>query len=596
MKRAKLAIIDEFGVLDPDARIAEVSLPSRLSAAAIRDAVTEQVDTDVPPLVDGLVATQVPLEVAPLVETQVETQVAAQVPPLVQSQVPPLVATAIAADATVVNAAAAAVTSEIADRDMLEGDDPRVPLEHLDDVYNEVFIDAQNRLALGIKKTGEVNIPHIETQSVDSPLLSTTQVTISDEAVLEPFASEVYLSGTVDSAGRAAEDVYDLRGRKPNWVLNEWKARMAALPPSTTALPPMDILVGAGQSNMGASDLLASGVEAPEISPLIYMYSPTTRTIINVRTASAGNRASWIPRALYAFAVEYVKNQLQPGRAVLMVNSGVGSSGFSTTSIVPAPAGYYNVNDSQGNPRTDVGSWEVGFTADPYNNYVKTVNWTTWALADSPATSAVKAFLWSQGESDTGRTPIQYTTQLDLLLNSFRTAFSVPTLPALIGSMVPDWVDTSSSAVKAIQTALEDTPRRVERTAYAFGPGGLPDFSHPIHWSAQGQLARGPIFWDAYLRSKWNVIGSEPIPPQQVTAKRLGPNVKVTWEHPPSAITTFKLEYKIDAGGWTEATLSGPAVREHTLSLALTSAQVATVRLSTTNSIGTSIPTREVQA
>lgn len=498
------------------------------------------------------------------------------------------VAEVIAEDPTVAAAAATAVTNEIAGRDLVETTDVRLPkvVTNYVDKYREAFTDIRKRIALGIRNDGVVEAPMLETKRIIFP----------NEGQKRIVANDTYIKGTVDNKGRHAEDALLRTGRVPDWILLRWKTRMAEISPATPTIPPMDIILGGGQSNMGStSDPIPTGVDFPQIDSRIYIWNVATQEIINLRDASQASKAIWVPRAIYAFAEEYAKKQLQPGRGILIVNAAVGSSGFSTTTIVPPPAGYYNVM-SDGVPRTDTGSWEVGMPEDPNNLYFRMVDIAVAARNAAPAGSVISLFMWSQGEADySTRIANDYKTLFDTLVSNLKTMLGINNLITLVGSMVPDWVVGNGNKI-ALQAALEDTPRRIERSAFAWGPEGLPDWQSPIHWSAQGQLARGAIFWDAYLRAKWNVATTEPMPPQKVQAKRIGPNVLVTWEHPPSAISSFKLEYKVDSGSWTEFALSGPVVREATLPLALTSSQIVSVRLSTTNSVGLSITTREVQA
>ena len=77
-----------------------------------------------------------------------------------QVQVPPLVAAAIASDPTIAGAAANAVTEAVADLNILEGE-----IWEVED-YFRAWADTNGRMAIGIKKTGVVHIPLLETTSI----------------------------------------------------------------------------------------------------------------------------------------------------------------------------------------------------------------------------------------------------------------------------------------------------------------------------------------------------------------------------------------------------------------------------------------------
>ncbi|QFG10547.1 tail protein [Gordonia phage Gibbin] len=486
----------------------------------------------------------------------------------------------------IVDTLPAQLSGKISNLKLIEDGDVRVPLSFdgpVEEDYLEVFVDLLNRLSLGIRKNGSVEIPRILTKSVEFM-----------DGNLQSFPEDRFASGTVDAAGRVAEDAIDQYGRKPDWILSRWKSRMAALSGASTL--PMDIIVGGGQSNMGStSDTFATGVDLPPVNPNVYLWNNSQ--IVRIADMSESSQKSFVPRAIYAFADEYARKYLKPGRAVLIVNSGVGSSGFSTTTISPAPSGYKNVLNGDNSVNQNVGTWEVqNAIADPVHLYGRMITATKAAKAAAPAGSSYVAFLWSQGESDTTwRSQAQYSSLLDELIAGVRSELGVQ-IPALIGSMNPNWVDENSNR-KDVQTALEDTPRRVEKSAYAFGPYDLGDLQSNIHWAAQGQLARGPIFLSAYDRARWNVAATEPQPPQNLAVKRYGPNIQITWEHPPCGFTSFTLEHKIDSGSWTAISLpANSSPRSINVGLSLTASQVVSIRMRTVNSVGTSGYTREVLA
>jgi hypothetical protein len=499
-----------------------------------------------------------------------KTALAASVTTQAAAQVPPLVADAIANDPSVATSAAALAQS---DAGLARKSDPGVPaVQYLGDQYVVAQTDKVGRLSQGTLTDGTVHTPRAKADRSD----------IAGHVTEKLSATYGILKGTVDSAGRQAEDSIGSDGKVPAWVLQRWSERMPGIP-ADPAKRPMHIFVMGGQSNSAAADELPAAVEDLPVDPRCFQWNATLNTILPM--VSEGYN-----EAVYAsFAREYARTSLPDGYSVLVVPAGLGSTGFSTTSIDPPPAGYYYYG-------AGIGSWDRTLTSDPVNLYARMISRSLSAKAAAPAGSVFKGLLWSQGEADVAnRTESQYAALLDDMLNQARTDLSAPTMRAVIGSMVPEWVDALAIR-NTIQKALVDTPRRVERTAFAWGPENLTDMQSNIHWASQGQEARGPIFLDAYKRARYNVTGTEPIPPQKVTAKRTGGTVLVDWEHPPSRATSFELEYRVDAGGWTAFTLSAPLARNAELAITLPPASTFGVRLRTVNNVGISAYTREVRA
>lgn len=448
--------------------------------------------------------------------------------------------------------------------------------------YIEATLDQANRMIEGIKDDGTKHVPVLQTELLTIGTSSMSATTPPAFDTVGPDGSG-YQFAMVDPAGRVFENAVGEDGRAPDWVIAAQKMRAGTLSDPSF---PMDIIVGAGQSNMGSTpDPIISAIDLDNVDPRIYLWSSTEGL---VRFSDSVNRRVLTPRVILSFASEYARTQLAPGRNVLIVNGALGSTGFSTSSIVPTPAGYV----------AGPGTWDRTLTADPVNLYTQLVSWTNTAKSLVNSNSTLVALLISLGETDSdpgNKTQSQFAALLDDMIAQFRTDMSAPSLPVIIGSMQPDWTDASATRI-AIARAHEDTPRRVERAAYAWGPPDMPDWTGNVHWSAQGQIARGPIFFQAYKRSKWNVNGTEPLPPQNLTARRTGGNVLVSWEHPPSRINSFTLQYRIDGGTWTTVTLLDATSRSATLSLALAPTSTIGLQISTTNSVGTSNYSREVQA
>ena len=354
--------------------------------------------------------------------------------------------------------------------------------------------------------------------------------------------------------------------------------------PSPLVLPELDIVVAAGQSNATAAHSLPDTVEDEDIDPRIHQWNGSA--IVPMRPAPSHQNIGT------AFAQEYVK-QLKPDRGVLVVNCGRGTSGFSTVSVsrIPpeGPKYLYHVN-----PR--VGTWDPALgRAFGINHYNEMIAGVQTALGAAPSGSRIIAVLWSAGEADYPMTRSEYEAKLDDMIGAARAAWHSPTLRWLIGSQNPDWLDAQGPERHAIEAALADTPRRVERTAYCWGPENLPEPGVTVHWSPQGQRTRGRIFLRGWELARLNVTGAAPQPPQNPRAWRSGTAVYVTWEHPPSRFDSFTLEYRVNGGAWTELVLAEGSARAAVISDVEPKDAVG-IRLRTTNSLGDSVNTREICA
>lgn len=451
----------------------------------------------------------------------------------------------------------AAVTEDIAGRDLVEGTDARL-LDTDDTDVHFGLRDADGRTSFVANTDGTVEI---------------VLPTLAGGKLREQASHRGYMSGTIDATGRTAEDVYLEDGTKPQWVLDRWKDRMG-FGDSGSSRPRIHIVVCGGQSNAAVS----AGVSPPaglfDVHPRLTKWNRGTSAIVPLPTSEG--------YLLPSFAREYIKT-VPDDVQVLVVPCGWGETGFTTTSLASQP-GYTTVTN---------GTWDRTLTADPKNLYAMMVaDLAAARVAAAPLSSEapkVVALLWSQGEADIAMTESAYAAKLDDLIAQFRTDSALSTLPVLIGSMTPEYVAQTSGAV-AVQTALTDTPRRVQRTAFIYGPKGLTrsDQSNHIHYSMPGQNRRGRLFCDALPRAIWNYSGIYADPPQNLRAVRSGTTLTAEWDPSPLRATAHTAEVSSDGGStWSPLTLVGGAIGlSGTATVPATGA--LTVRVSATNETNTS--------
>lgn len=472
-------------------------------------------------------------------------QVAEQAPGIIQ----PMIADELGP------AAEAAVTSAAAGLDLVASSDDRLPVR-ADVEPLEGWQDTLGRTALAIMPNG----------TVDAPILTTRKATVGD-ATLADDLGEI-IAGSLDGAGRQAENAIDLRGRTPNWVLQAQfgrAARLGLIP--QTALLPFLMVVPLGQSNVTQRSSVVGALEPP---------------IQNVMTwnGTAWVLASGVPWIGSGFARKYATLAAQRGFRVGIVPCGLGSSSFN-----PAAAG-------------SSGTWDrTVTTGSPRYLYPEAVTKVAAARAAAPTGSQMLAALWDQGEADTIlMNDTTYAAKLDDLIAQFRIDTATPKLPFIISSLTPEYAQSANGAPvnnrPLIAAALEDTPRRVVNTAYHQGPRDMSEADGAgIHYTPEGNSLRGA---EQAGVSLWQALENEPTsipqPPHSFTITRSGAAVEVTWAHPFSRVTAYTIETSTDEGAtWTAATLG--ARQSHKFALTAPAGTPVWVRGSATNEAGTSILT-----
>lgn len=260
-----------------------------------------------------------------------------------------------------------------------------------------------------------------------------------------------------------------------------------ALGGGSVGLPGYDIIVIAGQSNAAG----AGGPYSPQLdptTPTIDQYGAKNRTI---RAASepldmVNNPTGMGPGLQFA---RWYASQLAPGRKVL---------------VVPAAKGGTRLSASTGD------SWRA--TRPTPSLYAAAIEQTQEAvLAAGPGTHRVVAVIWLQGEADSSYSiaASTYQTDLDNLIDAFRSDLSDPRLPFLIGPMVHEWVANGGPGSPAgtaadINAVHADTPNRKPHTGYV---PATPDMPHNpadvIHWPGPAQRIIG-----RRLHEEWQRIAS----------------------------------------------------------------------------------------
>lgn len=207
-------------------------------------------------------------------------------------------------------------------------------------------------------------------------------------------------------------------------------------------------------------------------------------------------------------------------------------------------------------------AWRRGVAG---NLYAQAVAQAQAALTAAGANARITAILWIQGETDgdNATSGSAYQTDLDALIAGARTDLGLPSLPFVMGQMVPEYLSTGTRA--AINTVHLATPSRVSRVRVAPGVYGN-NLGDGNHYTAIGQRILGRAMFDAYQRVLTGAADPTPpaVPGQVVGVSVTGVSaigLTLTWTAT-SGAGSYNVEQKTTAGStWaTIASTTNPTV------------------------------------
>ena len=235
---------------------------------------------------------------------------------------------------------------------------------------------------------------------------------------------------------------------------------------------------------------------------------------------------------LIPFARKY--RQEHPGRRVLLVPSAYGGTGF------------FSVTDN---------TWD--WTKDP-SLARHALQQTKDALAAAGPDARLVGVLWHQGEL--GRdadASDQYAAMLDGFIQWLRDELDEPTLPFVTGQISMDRDNTPGHM--EIDAAHQQTPARMEYTAFVPSPKGLHNPTDVTHFSTRAHDLLGIAFYEGLKRAEFNASGLlGPIGVENVHAVQVGSQVRVSWDPAWARVTEYRVEWRDTAGTWTEAGVEHP--------------------------------------
>lgn len=446
--------------------------------------------------------------------------------------------------------AADAIAAEIVSADLVSFADEGIPRAQERDGYLEATESTDGtRFLKGLTDEGVNHLPLVASRRIDlsgSPFGAPEART---EVVNVPGYSQISQARAADGFERMGENTIDDRGLIPEWVLRRIFGRAGSLGLIDGNGRKIRLLIVAGQSNAtprGATTQVAMNFTEPGVLYWDHAAGIITET----------HPVEWLATG---FARQWVKDH--PGERVLIVNCASGSTGFRTTSLDPAPAGYI----------TAAGTWNRNFTADtgqvdPHtfpNEFLVTrvANAATAAQALTGEEPQKLAMLWGEGESDINN-HASYAAWQDDLFTWSRGMWGTPDLPIIVASMTPARIsDTERPNYANLDRVQQDTPSRLTRTAYSRGPSFMEEnTSLRTHYLPLGQEKRGrEIAQRGIIRALQNKAAADPLvalhPPQALTASRVGTRVRFAWEHPACRVTSITGEFSTDNGStWTPIT------------------------------------------
>jgi hypothetical protein len=299
---------------------------------------------------------------------------------------------------------------------------------------------------------------------------------------------------------------------------DDWAAgvhdRVAEIDTVTAALPNTtdtgyDIVLLLGQSNMqGAGGAPDAAIDVTH--PRVYSYARVGTNANKIvqgvdplqhpNTGSNNNVGPGMPFA------RWYADTIPGNRRVLLVPAAYSGAGF------------VNGNDgARWNPGADFS----------YNNvanslYENAITQAKAALTAAGANARIVAALWVQGEADINVAATTYRTYLEYLIDGLRSRLNIPTLPFVIGSMVPEYINASNGAIAGVHAA---TPSRKAYTSYVVGPSGYlyTGDGLNVHYTTEGQREQGRRLLAGLTAAKANtapasaVAANPPVAPANYT-------------------------------------------------------------------------------
>ena len=267
------------------------------------------------------------------------------------------------------------------------------------------------------------------------------------------------------------------------------------------------------------------------------------------------------------FARDYALRH--PGRRVLIVPAAWSGTAFSSTG-----------------PDT----WDWTSTEGGDNLAVRAVAQTQAALAAAGPGARLSAILWHQGEGDTPASVAgDYEATLEAFITWLRGQLDAPNVPFIVGQMGEERRDDSAGTI-TVDKAHIGMPARHLRAGFARATPAVHNPGDITHMSARGQMLMAESMWDAYGRALLNTDeGTAPLGVENLTARRVGDEVRVSWDPSWSRVLAYVIEWSTDGTTWSTVGVEQYAPLWCEATIAADPA-VMHIRVTATNTYGSSAP------
>lgn len=312
--------------------------------------------------------------------------------------------------------------------------------------------------------------------------------------------------------------------------------------------PGYDIVILAGQSNMSGRGVGYTAITDP-VNPRVFQFKSQAPNANTIQPATEPLSMHDVPSGIgpgLQFARWYGARALKPGRKVLLVPVAHGGTGFEAS--------------------TSAFFWKTTTTPASNNLYANMIAQTQAAIAAATAQlpggrHEVVAALWCQGETDGDNavTAATYLADFDALITGLRSSLSLPNLPFLVLTMVPEYLSTGTRA--QINAVHRETPLRFARADVALGAAGN-NLGDGNHYNAAGQRLNGKALFDAYERVTQGLSPYfETFRPAQVGSVSVTAGdgtLGISWVAAANA-TSYLVEYRPtgSTGAWSSTTVTG---------------------------------------
>lgn len=472
---------------------------------------------------------------------------------------------ALAEEPTLVDAAEAVVTTALVDANVITG------TSKLENEF--IIVDSSGYYAIKANADGSVEIPDFHT----------SYITNEDGSVLQPKPGFVVRDADHYIAFEVTPDGKVYIG-DPDFVQD--------LVPSTNTI---ELIIGTGQSNSEGRAtpigplmdpphnrlFMAQWVKNLQPTDVTYSTAPYVSDVVPA-TVPLSSQQSQIGLSIQTVIAREIIRRSDDQTKVVILNAAAGGSGLVK--------------------ENNQGSWAVDYAGSKPRLYEIAKNAITATLAQLalkwPGVTVRPWIVWHQGEADGATAQATYEAALDALFSGLRTHLGSPSVPIVIGGLVPEYVEAGGVGFANIRAALAGAQSRNSYVAYTDGVpngGGSQNTADQVHYARAGVERLGLNMYKALNRASVSTTTATPHKPLDVSAVFDGSNLSIKWSEPDSRFTNFVVEYSVDGLTWITAVRVIPTICEQKVTGLSASAPVR-VRVSTVNGANTSESTIPVTA